>query len=77
MKSSADTVHHAAGTCKTGKVGDPMAVIDPQERVYGVTGLRVVNASVFPILPPGHPQATVCMHPRISWYSRIAGTDMS
>ena len=28
-------------------------------RVIGVNGLRVVDASMFPLLPPGHPQATV------------------
>ncbi|KAL9055652.1 MAG: hypothetical protein Q9206_003054 [Seirophora lacunosa] len=56
---------HAAGTCKMGKAGDEkeggdrMAVVDPEGRVYGVRGLRVVDASVFPVLPPGHPQATV------------------
>ncbi|KAI4088082.1 MAG: hypothetical protein LQ344_006344 [Seirophora lacunosa] len=56
---------HAAGTCKMGKAGDEkeggdrLAVVDPEGRVYGVEGLRVVDASVFPVLPPGHPQATV------------------
>ncbi|KAI4118243.1 MAG: hypothetical protein LQ345_001662 [Seirophora villosa] len=56
---------HAAGTCKMGKAGDEkeggdgMAVVDPEGRVYGVKGLRVVDASVFPLLPPGHPQATI------------------
>ena len=29
-------------------------------RVFGVQGLRVVDASAFPLLPPGHPQATIC-----------------
>jgi hypothetical protein len=43
-----------------GKPDDPMAVVDTQGRVYGVRGLRVVDASIFPSLPPGHPMATVC-----------------
>ena len=43
-----------------GKASDPMAVVDAQARVFGVEGLRVVDASSFPFLPPGHPQATVC-----------------
>ncbi|KAG6986436.1 dehydrogenase pkfF [Physcia stellaris] len=53
------TLWHAAGTCKMGKDGDADAVVDNRARVKGVSGLRVVDASVFPLLPPGHPQATV------------------
>ena len=32
----------------------------PVARVIGVHGVRVVDASAFPLLPPGHPQASVC-----------------
>lgn len=39
--------------------GDSSAVVDAEARVIGVRGLRVVDASAFPFLPPGHPQATV------------------
>ncbi|KAF7531934.1 hypothetical protein G7054_g8440 [Neopestalotiopsis clavispora] len=53
------TVWHAAGTCKMGKEGDEMAVIDNEAKVFGVQGLRVVDASSFPILPPGHPTSTI------------------
>jgi choline dehydrogenase-like flavoprotein len=60
IKQSATTISHAAGTCKMGKADDPLAVVDSHARVFGVTGLRVVDASTFPLLPPGHPQATVC-----------------
>jgi choline dehydrogenase len=42
-----------------GKKDDPMAVLDSHARVYGVQNLRVVDASSFPFLPPGHPQALV------------------
>ena len=42
-----------------GKADDPMAVVDTKARVFGVQNLRVVDASAFPFLPPGHPQATV------------------
>ncbi|KAL8799140.1 MAG: hypothetical protein Q9182_006115 [Xanthomendoza sp. 2 TL-2023] len=52
-------VWHAAATCKMGHSADRMAVVDGEARVYGVEGLRVVDASSFPFLPPGHPQATV------------------
>ena len=37
-----------------------MAVVDSHARVFGVGKLRVVDASAFPFMPPGHPQATVC-----------------
>lgn len=49
------TIWHAVGTCKTGSDDDEFAVLDSKARVRGVNGLRVVDASAFPILPPGHP----------------------
>ncbi|KAK4547098.1 hypothetical protein LTR36_001319 [Oleoguttula mirabilis] len=52
---------HASATCKMGKRNDTMAVIDSHARVYGVNGLRVVDASSFPFLTPGHPQSGVYM----------------
>ncbi|GME62638.1 Glucose-methanol-choline oxidoreductase [Neofusicoccum parvum] len=61
VKKSLTTVWHAACTCKMGKQGDEGAVLDGKARVYGVKGLRVVDASSFPTLPPGHPQSTVYM----------------
>ena len=42
-----------------GKVNDSMAVVDSAARVIGVNRLRVVDASAFAILPPGHPSGTV------------------
>jgi hypothetical protein len=36
------------------------AVVDSRARVFGTKRLRVVDASVLPFLPPGHPQATIC-----------------
>lgn len=52
-------IWHAAATCKMGQKSDPMAVIDTNMKVYGTSNLRVVDASSFPFLPPGHPQSTV------------------
>jgi hypothetical protein len=43
-----------------GVESDTTAVVDSHARVYGVQGLRVVDASAFPFLPPGHPQSTIC-----------------
>ncbi|KAK2612673.1 hypothetical protein QQS21_001290 [Conoideocrella luteorostrata] len=59
VRKSLMTVWHPSCTCKMGKESDPMAVVDSRARVRGVQGLRVVDASAFPILPPGHPMATV------------------
>ncbi|KAL8646952.1 MAG: hypothetical protein Q9226_006638 [Calogaya cf. arnoldii] len=52
-------VWHAASNCKMGHRSYLMAVIDTNTKVYGIRRLRVVDASSFPFLPPGHPQATV------------------
>ncbi|TAQ89247.1 hypothetical protein B7494_g2458 [Chlorociboria aeruginascens] len=59
LKTSLSSIFHAAGTNKMGVASDPLAVVDSKARVFGVSGLRVVDASIFPILPPGHPQGTV------------------
>ena len=44
-----------------GRADDPNAVVDSKARVIGVQGLRVVDASSFALLPPGHPQSTIYM----------------
>lgn len=44
-------VWHASCSCRMGAEGDPMAVVDAAGRVRGVAGLRVVDASVFPVVP--------------------------
>lgn len=61
IRANAVSLYHYSCTCKMGKEGDRMAVVDSQARVFGIQGLRVVDASVFPDLPPGQPQATVYM----------------
>ncbi|OCK80877.1 GMC oxidoreductase [Lepidopterella palustris CBS 459.81] len=59
IQTSFQSLSHAAATCKMGKAGDGMAVVDSRGRVFGVGGLRVVDVSAFAILPPGNPQSTV------------------
>jgi choline dehydrogenase len=54
-------LYHAASTCKMGQANDTLAVVDSKARVFGVEGLRVVDASAFPFLAPGHPQSGVYM----------------
>ncbi|KAL4935940.1 hypothetical protein BDV06DRAFT_116369 [Aspergillus oleicola] len=62
IRDTGITAFHAAGTCKMGQTlqKDPMAVVDSRARVFGTTGLRVVDASAMPFLVPGHPQGTIC-----------------
>jgi len=49
IRRAADTIFHAAGTCRMGT--DPDAVVDPQLRVNGIAGLRVADASIIPVNP--------------------------
>ncbi|KAK6206955.1 GMC oxidoreductase [Colletotrichum tabaci] len=59
IRNTVMTIWHASCTCRMGRTDDPMAVVDKDARVIGVNGLRVVDASSFALLPPGHPQSTV------------------
>ena len=52
---------HAVGTCKMGPDEDPDAVVDPRLRVRGVNGLRVIDASIIPVIPRGNVKAAVVM----------------
>lgn len=60
-RKTAVTAHHPAGTCKMGLSSDKTAVVDPQLRVFGTEGLRVVDASVFPDLVGGNINGPVIM----------------
>ncbi|KAI1385485.1 choline dehydrogenase [Hypoxylon trugodes] len=59
IRKTVTTEFHASTTCRMGKTDDSTAVVDSKARVIGVSGLRVVDASSFALLPPGHPQSTV------------------
>ena len=69
IQRSARTIWHASATNKMGRVNDSMAVVDSRARVIGVQGLRVVDASAFPFLPPGQPQSIVyALAEKIAWH---------
>jgi len=61
VRKSAIGVWHASCSCRMGRAGDPMAVVDGQGRVKGVQGLRVVDASIFPVVPCANTNFPVLM----------------
>jgi choline dehydrogenase len=55
------TIFHPVGTCKMGRDDDVTAVLDPQLRVRGVAGLRVIDGSVMPVITSGNPNSPIIM----------------
>ena len=57
----ATTIFHPVGTTKMGRDDDPMAVVDSHLRVRGITGLRVVDAGVMPLITSGNTNSPTLM----------------
>ena len=53
--------NHQAGSCRMGPPDDPGAVVDPQLRVHGIDRLRVIDASVMPVVTSGNTNAPTIM----------------
>ncbi|MDE0943408.1 MAG: GMC oxidoreductase, partial [Alphaproteobacteria bacterium] len=61
VRANVESAYHPTGTCKIGADDDRGAVLDPECRVRGIAGLRVVDASVFPTIPNGNLNAPTIM----------------
>jgi choline dehydrogenase len=57
VRNSVVTIYHPVGTCSMGGESRWNTVVDPELKVRGVTGLRVVDASVMPVVPRGNTNA--------------------
>ncbi|THD82160.1 choline dehydrogenase [Aliigemmobacter aestuarii] len=61
IREHVESAYHPCGTARMGRRDDPMAVVDPENRVIGVEGLRVADSSIFPRITNGNLNAPSIM----------------
>lgn len=61
IREHAESAYHPCGTARMGRRDDPMSVVDPENRVIGVEGLRLADSSIFPLIPNGNLNAPSIM----------------
>ncbi len=59
VRNNTESAYHPSCSCKMGT--DHLAVVDPETRVYGIDGLRVIDSSIFPVIPNGNLNAPTIM----------------
>jgi choline dehydrogenase len=61
IRAKVESAYHPSCSCKMGGAHDALAVVDPEARVYGVEGLRVVDSSIMPSVTTGNLNAPTIM----------------
>jgi choline dehydrogenase len=61
IRNKVESAYHPSCSCKMGSVSDPTAVVDPETRVIGIEGLRVVDSSIMPSITNGNLNAPTIM----------------
>ncbi len=61
IRAKVESAYHPSCSCKMGGPRDPMAVVDPETKVYGLEGLRVVDSSIMPSVTTGNLNAPTIM----------------
>jgi len=61
IRAKVESAYHPSCSCKMGAADDPMAVVDPETRVYGIERLRVVDSSIMPSVTTGNLNAPTIM----------------
>jgi choline dehydrogenase len=61
IRDKVESAYHPSCSCKMGRADDPMAVVNPEGKVYGLESLRVVDSSIMPSVTTGNLNAPTIM----------------